>query len=319
MSDWEMDKEEPPPRDWGDIRNKALIGLGCTAAVIAWMVFARPTEQNVSGTGFDMGSAGGSSKGDRPFAARPKTSLDMVSSAIGDGPPGVDPGIYRGVLAAPTVDPAAPAAAASPAAAAGPPPPAAPAPARNPAAMPPAPSNPADEAKTLASAGIPTDARGLANLGATEGMLSSMAAKLLDHPKVLAAIFNNKTVVNAFMARSGVKENCENGGALKSYLSDPKSGGMSKVFPIIQQALSRPDGGSGLVSALAGTEMVKAVSGCPSLKAIGNDSSSIAGIAMANPKALGLLMDPRGAAALASNPQAAGALAGLQGKMAGAP
>jgi len=316
MSDWEMDKEEAPPRDWGDIRNKALIGLGCTAAVIAWMIFARPSEENVSGTGFDMGSASGSSKSDgRPFAARPKTSLDMVSSAIGDGPPGVDPGIYRGVLT-PAGDQAA---AASPPPAAAPRTPAATAPAVPAAPAPAAPSNPADETKVLASAGIPTDAKGLSNLGGTEGMLSSLAAKLLDHPKVLAAIFNNKTVVNAFMARSGVKENCENGGALKSYLSDPKSGGMSKVYPVIQQALSRSDGGSGLVSALAGTEMVKAVSACPSLKAVGNDSTAIAGIAMANPKALGLLMDPRGAAALAANPQAAGALAGLQGKLGGAP
>jgi hypothetical protein len=149
-------------------------------------------------------------------------------------------------------------------------------------------------------------------------MLSSLAAKMLDHPKILAAVFNNKMVVDAFMSRARAKENCENAGALKTYLSDPNSGGMSKVFPVIQQALSRPDNASSLVSALAGTEMVKRVSACPSLKALSEDSTAITSIAMANPKALGLVMDPRGAAALASNPQAAAALAGVTAKIGGA-
>lgn len=314
MSEWNLEGEEPPPRDWGDLRNKVLIGAGCALAVIAWMIFARPSEETPSGTGFNMGSAGGASSAapGRPFSARPKTGLDMVSSAIGDGPAGVTPGNYPGGTTP------APAAAASQPPSDAPTPPAAPAPAGNAAATPPpAPASAADEAKDLAAAGIPTDAKGLTKLGATDGMLTSLAAKLLDHPKILAAIFNNKTVVDAFMRRGGVKENCESGGALKSYLSDPKSDGMSTVFPVIQQALSRPETASGLVSALAGTEMAKRVGSCPSLQALSNDSSAIVSIAMANPKALGLLMDPRGAAALAANPQAAGVLSGLQSKMGG--
>jgi len=142
--------------------------------------------------------------------------------------------------------------------------------------------------------------------------------QMLNHPKILAAVFNNKTVVDAFMSRPRAKENCESGGKLKSCLADSNSGGMSRVFPVIQQALNTPDGGKGLVSALAGTEMVKRISACPSLKEVGNDPVSIASIAMSNPKALSLLMDPRGAAALAANPQAAGALASVQAKMGGA-
>ncbi|MDD5304001.1 MAG: hypothetical protein PHS14_12950, partial [Elusimicrobia bacterium] len=192
------------------------------------------------------------------------------------------------------------------------------APAAPPAAAPPAPASAGDEAKDLAAAGIPTDAKGLSNLGAKEGLLSALAAKMLDHPKILAAIFNNKMVVDAFMSRKLVKQNCESGGALKSYLSDPNSGGMTKVVPVIQQALSQPATASALVSALAGTEMVKRLSDCPSAKALSNDSTAVVSIAMSNPKALGLLMDPRGMTALASNPQAAGLLSGLQSKMGGA-
>lgn len=315
MSQWSEEEREPAPRDWDALKKNALIGAGCAGVVIAWMMFARPGDEASSTRGFNLGSEGGSSSGapGRPFAERPKTSLDMVSSKIGDGPASVTPNVLPGSAAS---DPAA---AASPSVESGPPPPAAAVPASAPAAMPPAAAaSAADEAKALASAGIPTDANGLSNLGAKEGMLSSLAAKLLDHPKILAAVFNNKRVVDAFMSRAGVKENCESGGALKSYLSDPGSGGMTKVFPVIQQALSRPSTSSALVSVLAGTEMAKRVGDCPSLKALSNDSTAIASIAMANPKALGLLMDPRGMAAVASNPQAAGVLAGVQAKMGGA-
>lgn len=312
MSEWHEENPEPAPRDWDDLRNKVLIGAGCALVVIAWMMFARPGEEASSTRGFNMGSEGGASSGapGRPFAERPKTSLDMVSSKIGDGPAGVTSGLYAGTL--------------ENQAAAGPPP-EAPAPTENAAAPPaaaapaaPAPVSAEDEAKDLASAGIPTDAKGLSNLGAKDGMLTALAAKLLDHPKILAAIFNNKTVVNAFMSREGVKKNCESGAALKSYLSDSKSSDMAQVFPVIQQALSRPSTSSALVSALSGTEMVKRLTACPSGEALLKDPSAVTSIAMSNPKMLGMMMDPRGMAALAAEPKAAGVLAGLQSKMGGA-
>lgn len=306
MSDW-RERKQSEPWDWDTIKKMALLGAGCGAAVIAWMMFASPGEEAASSRGFDMGFAGGAPSGAaRPFAARPKTSLDMVSAKIGAGPPGVTSSLYRQA-------PAEDASAAAPAEAASRPPAVAPEPA--PAA--PAMQSAADEAQDLAKAGIPTDAKGLSNLGAKPGLLSSLAAKLLDHPKVMAAVFNNKTVVNAFMSRPTVRENCESGGALKTYLSDPGSGGMTKVLPVIQRALGKPQTSSALVSALAGTEMAKRLGACPSLKQVGNDPGAIASIAMANPKALGVLMDPRSAAALSANPQAAAALTSVTSKLGG--
>lgn len=314
MSEWREERADSAPWDWDGIKLKALIGVGFIAAVIAWMMFARPDDEAASSRGFDMGAVGSAPSGapGRLFESRPKTSLDMVSARIGDGPAGVTSSLYR---QAPPSD-----AAVTPAAAASPPatPAAAASQGRSDAPTPPAAPDAAGDAAAMASAGIPTDARGLSNLGAKEGMLSSLAAKMLDHPKILAAVFNNKMVVDAFMSRARVRENCENGGALKNYLSDPKSGGMTKVFPVIEKALSRPDNATSLVSALAGTEMVKRLSDCPSLKQVGNDSGAIMSIAMSNPKALSLVMDPRGAAALASNPQAAAALAGVTSKLGGA-
>ncbi len=308
------DYDHEPDRDYGrgpDMKRNILIGVAAAGAVIVWLVFASPGDEAPSTRGFNMGSTSGAPSSGRAFQSRPKTSLDMVSARIGDGPAGVTPGLLPGSQETAPEAPAeentgeAPKEASEAAA--------------NPAA-PPAPAqkeSPADEAKTLAGAGIPTDARGLDNLGAKPGMLSSLASKLLNHPKVLAAIFNNKTVVNAFMNRPIVKENCENGGSLKAYLSDPNSGGMTKVFPVIQKALSNPSNSSALVSALSGTEMASRLGACPSVKQLGSDPSAVTTIAMGNPKALTLLMDPRGMAAVASNPQAAGALAGLQAKMGG--
>jgi hypothetical protein len=292
MSEWR--EEEARPRYWGNLRKNALIGAACACVVIGWMMFARPGEDVQSTRGFNMGAEGESRGASRVFSTHDvKTSLDMVSSAVGSGPPGV---LTSASPAAPALPVAAQAAAAPPAAAAE-----------------------ADETKELAKAGISTDAKGLARLGAEDGALSALAAKLLDHPNVLKAIFNNKLVVDALMGREGAKELCQNGGALKSYLSDPKSGGMTGVFPVIQAGLSEPGRASALVSALAGTEMVKRVTGCPSLTAISQDSSAIISIAAANPKALGLVMDTRGMAALASDPRALGALTGVQSKLGGAP
>lgn len=310
MSEWSEDGAEAAPRDWRPLKQGAIIGVGCSLAVIAWMIFARPGEEAPSTRGFNMSADGGGSSNasGRTFATRPKTSLDMVSSQIGDGPPGVSAGLYAGSMAAETPEGAD--------AAAGP------APTAERAAAPPAPAPPAaptaaDDTKEMASAGIPTDANGLSNLGAKEGLLSSLAAKMLNHPKVLAAVFNNKMVVDAFMSRGRVKENCQSGAALKTYLSDPNSGGMTRVLPVIQQAMSSQATSTALVSALAGTEMVKRLSACPSAQALSNDSTAVMSIAVSNPKAFGIMMDPRAMAALAANPQAAGALAGLQSKAAG--
>lgn len=293
--------------NWGDPKLNALIGAGCACLVIGWMMFARPDEEAASSRGFNLGGAGSVPRSGRPFASRsPQTGLDMVSATIGDGPAGVTPNSMLLPGGAPADAPPETLASAREA------------PAAPPAdTAPPAPS-PADEARDLAAAGVSTDPRELNTLGAKPGLLSALAAKMLNHPKVLAAVFNNKKVVDAFMSRSLVKKNCESGSALKSYLSDSKSDGMTKVFPVIEKALSSPGTASGLVSALAGTEMVKRLTACPSAKELSNDPTAVVTIAMANPKALGLLMDPRGAMALAANPQAAGVLAGLQSKLGGA-
>ena len=289
-------------QDRDDLKNKLLVGAGCAILIIAWMVFGGPREEGLSQGGFNLASEVAVPRRGAALPSPPRTpqtSFDMVRPAFGDGPSGVIPEGQADVEAAA--------------------PPAAPGPAPTPAG--PAPTAPVDasvgsaaaEAKDLASAGIPTDDKGLSRLGAKEGLLSALAGKMLDHPSVLKAIFNNKMVVDAFMSRDISKRNCESGDALKSYLSDPNSGGMAKVFPVIQQALSRP----AAAAALAGTEMAKRVMDCPSISALTKDPGAVMSIAMSNSKALGVLTDPRMATALASNPRASGMLAGVQSSMGG--
>ena len=306
MSEWD---EEPAavPRDWGAFKQKAAIAAGCVALIVAWMMFARPGDEASSTRGFNLGGAGGVSSGGKLFATRAPTSLDMVSARIGAGPAGVTAGLYAGSV--PDKNPAA--AAANPGAAAAPAEAGATAAAAQAPAAPPA----ADEAKELASAGIPADANSMTRLGGQQGLLSALAAKMLDHPKILAAIFNNKMVVDAFMNREISKKNCQSGGELKSYLSNPNSGGMAKVLPVIQAALSRPE----TAAALGGTEMAARVMACPSINELSNDSTAVMSVVMSNPKALGVLTDPRMALALSANPQASGLLAGVTSKMGGKP
>jgi len=171
------------------------------------------------------------------------------------------------------------------------------------------PPKPESDPKELAKVGLPTDAKGLAGLGARQGVLSAVVEKFLAHPAVLKAVFNNKLVVDAFMNRDIAKRNCSDAGALKNYLSDSQSAGMTKVFPVIQTVLNHPEA----AGALAGTAMAKRVMDCPSVKAVSNDQAAVGAIAVGNPQAMMLMADPRLTAALVSNPQASSMLSGLTG------
>ena len=42
MSEWREERAESVPWDWDGIKLKALIGFGCVAAVVAWIMFASP-------------------------------------------------------------------------------------------------------------------------------------------------------------------------------------------------------------------------------------------------------------------------------------
>jgi hypothetical protein len=265
------------------------IGAGLGLVVLGWMLFARGGDERVSSSGF---SEGGAALGGSPFSRDRQTGLSFVSRADAPAPSSVRLDAARG--ASPYA--AAPAA----------PSPAAPASAAPPAAGPDA--APADP-KEMAAAGLPTDPAGLRKLGGDDRMMTDAIARLLDHPKILKALFDNKLVVAALMDRETSKRNCNDAGALQSALSSPSAGSYTgRMMGLVSSVLSRPD----TVAALAGSEMGSRLLACPSVHALASDPSGLMAIATANPQALSMVSDPRVAQALSSSAQGASLLGGVQ-------
>lgn len=282
-------------------RGGLLIGAAAVSMIGIWIWLSYPGDEAISSRGFDMGTGGPAlARQDHPAGASPAAAprgdiLAMIrrealpgSVDLSSSGPSADPGLLSK---------------ATPPVAAG---------AAAPRSIPPAP--PEADRRALAAAGIATDAKGLSNLGAQKGLLSAVTAKLIDHPSILRAIFNNKLVVDAFMSRDISRRNCSDSGALKSYLSDPNSAGMTKVFPVLQAVLANPM----TAATLAGTDMAKRLTECPSVQAMSKDPTILLSAAVSNPKALQLLADPRLAQSLAANAQASSLLSGVTASMGGA-
>ncbi|MDX6770062.1 MAG: hypothetical protein SF051_11060 [Elusimicrobiota bacterium] len=274
----------------------AAVFIAATAVVVSgWLLLSSPESSPLSGTrAFDQGGAAPPPRVPRAVERRTGTGLDMVQVAFSEAPSATKP----------EADPTAPAAAAVSAAPAPAPAPAAPAPAR---------AEPPPSDAELAAAGLPVTPSGLTKLGAQKGLLSAAVRKLLDHPRVLKAVLDNKLVVDAVMGRETSRRNCSDPGALKSALSDPRSGAMANLYPLVQQALSKPAAASAMISSELGSRLME----CPSTKALTSDPSMMMSVAMANPQALGLVSDPRVAQALASDPRASGLFSQVQTGLGG--
>lgn len=273
------------------------IGAGLGLLVLGWMIFARAGDERISSSGF---SEGGAAVASSPFSRerRAQTGLALVGNSVAappssvrlDSTPGSSPyaagGVAPGASAA-----AAPAGTAAPAAAA------------------PAPYAAPVDPKEMAAAGLPTDSAGLKKLGSNNGMLTDAIARLIDHPKILKALFDNKLLVSALMDSDTSKRNCSDAGALQSALSASSAGSYTgQMMGLVSSVLSRPD----TAAALAGSEMGTRLMSCPSVHALASNPSGLMAIAMANPQALSMLSDPRVAQALSSSAQGASLLGGVQ-------
>ncbi|MFI5349095.1 MAG: hypothetical protein ACHQ2Z_06100 [Elusimicrobiota bacterium] len=249
--------------------------------ILGWILFARSENENISSNGFNSGGGGGTASA-YSSERRAQTGLSFVG---------------RSDAASPIASAPASAAAAT----------AAPAPASADAAPPPDP-------KEMAAAGVPTDAAGLRSLGSDSGLLTGAISRLLDHPRVLRALLDNRIVVAALMDRQDSKRNCSDAGALQAGLSSPGAGAYeSKMMPLISAALARPDA----VAAMAGSEMGSRLMACPSVKALANNPAGLMAIAAANTPAVAMVSDPRVAQALSTSVQGASLLGGVQSSLGG--
>lgn len=139
-------------------------------------------------------------------------------------------------------------------------------------------------------------------IGAKTGMLSRLAAKVLKHPKVLRALFDNKLVVKAYMNRGLVRRNCSDSSALKSYLMDGNSpGGVKEDIAVIQSFTQDKQA----AMAFAGSELANSLARCPSVTSLARSPGAVQDILTANPSMAGLMSHPVLIQGIASNPRAA--------------
>jgi hypothetical protein len=274
--EYDYDDDERPA-----VPRQVVVGLaaiaGTAALIFVWLKLSRPSEEIVSGDGFNMP---GAPAGAMPFDRKGQTGLSYARL-------GAD---YRGASASP----AAPSAAASLGVAA-------------PAVL-------AASSGEMAAAGLPVDPDGLRKLGQKDGLLTAAFKRLLDHPRVISALFNNKLVVDAVMNREAGKKYCANSSDLAAILSNPNDSDMKELQPLVHQALSRAD----TAAAFAGSAMASRLMECPSVQGLVNDRAAVMSIVQSNPDALGIASDPRVAQAVSDNQQAGGLMSGLQSSLGGA-
>ncbi|MDE2490164.1 MAG: hypothetical protein KGM24_04910, partial [Elusimicrobia bacterium] len=270
----------------------ALLGL----VVVAWLAMSRASDDALSGRGFDL-SGPGSGYAPAGVEKSTQTGLSFVRFGFSAPPSSARPETLAGGSAP-----------------SGPPTPPAPAPAASAAAAPAASSAPPPSREDMAAAGVPTDKAGLSRLGAESGLLSKTVERLIDHPRLLHAIFDSDLVVDGLMGRDSSRRNCSDPSALTALLSNPNSEDVTSTLGVVKDVLNHPD----TAAALADTKMAQRILDCPSVKSLQSNPAGAAAIVAGNPAAIGLVADPRVAQALADNPQATAALGAATAAIGGA-
>jgi len=139
-------------------------------------------------------------------------------------------------------------------------------------------------------------------LGAQKGYLSYAVGKMMNNPKAVGALLNNKYVVNGFMSRASVKAATASPEGLANYLKG--SGPMNFMNnPVVKMAMNNP----AIVSAVAGSGMVSAMLDTPAAKALMNDPAALANLVNSNPQLVALAMqNPQTLTMMMGNPEVSG-------------
>ena len=140
-----------------------------------------------------------------------------------------------------------------------------------------------------------TRAREQMGLGNQKGYLSYAVGKIMNNPKAVGALLNNKHVVNGFMSRGTVKAATASPQGLANYL---KSDGPANFInnPVVKAALNNP----AIISAVASSGIVGAMLNTPAAMALMNDPKALGDLINSNPELMVTLN------MLMSNPEAAG-------------
>jgi hypothetical protein len=143
--------------------------------------------------------------------------------------------------------------------------------------------------------------------GLAYGFLTKAVGKLMNNPKAVSALLNNKYVVDGFMSRDSVKAATGSAAALAGYLKNPMNTSQFMNKPVVQAGLNN----QALFDAVAGSKLAGALLDTPGGKALLNDPSALSDILTANPDMVGVISNPKVLGALTHNPKTAGAVSSI--------
>jgi len=143
------------------------------------------------------------------------------------------------------------------------------------------------------------------SVGLAKGYLSYAMGKVINNPKALGALLNNKHVINGFMSRDTVKNATASPEALADFLKNGSAIGNFMNNSAVQSALNNP----AALSAAAGSGFMTALINTPAGQALLNDPLAMANVITANPQLIGLMSDPKIMELLMNNPGAAAYIA----------
>jgi hypothetical protein len=140
------------------------------------------------------------------------------------------------------------------------------------------------------------------SIGAHAGYMTAVVGKVMNNPKAVSALFNNKYVVNAFMSRGTVKAATGSTQGLANYLKG--DGPMNFINnPVVKAAMNNP----AIVSAVASSGLAAAMLNTPAAQALMNDPKALADLVDSNPQLVAAAMqNPQTMTMLMSNPSVSG-------------
>lgn len=147
----------------------------------------------------------------------------------------------------------------------------------------------------------------MASIGYKKGFLTQAVGKLLNHPKAIRALFNNKYVVQGFLSRDIVRRNLSDPNALKEYLSNKTVVSNFLNNEIVKQAMANPQ----VVSAIASSQLITEITNSPAVQQLMSDPQTMSELMQKNPELSTLITNPNILNALNQNPNTKGLTSNL--------
>lgn len=144
------------------------------------------------------------------------------------------------------------------------------------------------DAKTAGQAALDssdTRAKEAMGMGYQKGYLSTAVEKVMNNPKAVGAIMNNKYIVEGFMSRGTVKAATGSAQGLANYLKGPGPANFMNN-PVVKAALNNP----AIVSAVATSGMVNAFLNTPAAKELMSNPQALGDLVNNNPQLMALAM-----------------------------